>query len=249
MRVLYLAAECKPFSKAGGVGDVAGELPPALKAAGVDVEIVTPWYGKSNIDDFGLEFNGLKQRVGVVPSELRGVPIHFVKNAAHFENDYTSPKVRRPAVLDPHVYTKDYSTPYVDSERLSVSRRRAAILVLLRSLPGNHRAPQARHRPHQRLGARLFVRPHGAARAQGQAGHLDSQRRLSGQSGHESHSRLDGRVDSVRPAARPAVYRSASRVGEHQSAEARRRASSSGQHGEPDVQTRDDAAGRPRAIF
>ncbi|MBL9080695.1 MAG: glycogen/starch synthase [Planctomycetales bacterium] len=117
MRVLYIAAECKPFSKAGGVGDVAGELPPALKAAGVDVEIVTPWYGKTNIDDYGLEFNGLKQRIGVIPAELRGVPVHFVKNAAHFESDYTSPKVRRPPVLDPHVYTKDYSTPYVDSEK------------------------------------------------------------------------------------------------------------------------------------
>ncbi len=117
MRVLYIAAECKPFSKAGGVGDVAGELPPALKAAGVDVEIVTPWYGKSNIDDYGLEFNGLKQRVGVIPSEMRGVPVHFVKNAAHFELDYSSPKTRRPPVLDPFVYTKDYSTPYVDSEK------------------------------------------------------------------------------------------------------------------------------------
>ncbi len=45
MKVLYVAAECKPFAKTGGVGDVAGELPVALKARGVDVEIVTPWYG------------------------------------------------------------------------------------------------------------------------------------------------------------------------------------------------------------
>ncbi|MBL9091172.1 MAG: glycogen synthase [Planctomycetaceae bacterium] len=117
MRVLYIAAECKPFSKAGGVGDVAGELPIALQAAGVDVEIVTPWYGKTNVDDRPLEFNGVRHRVGVVPTTLRGVPVHFIKNPAHFETDYTSPKAKRPALLDPYLYTKDYSTPYVDSDR------------------------------------------------------------------------------------------------------------------------------------
>lgn len=44
MKVLYIAAECKPFSKVGGVGDVAGELPVALQKEGVDIEIVTPLY-------------------------------------------------------------------------------------------------------------------------------------------------------------------------------------------------------------
>lgn len=38
MKVLYIAAECKPFSKVGGVGDVAGELPPAIKEQGIDIE-------------------------------------------------------------------------------------------------------------------------------------------------------------------------------------------------------------------
>ena len=37
MKVLYIAVECKPFSKAGGVGDVAGELPPAIREQGVDI--------------------------------------------------------------------------------------------------------------------------------------------------------------------------------------------------------------------
>jgi starch synthase len=44
MKILYIAAECKPFSKVGGVGDVAGELPVALQKEGVDIEIITPLY-------------------------------------------------------------------------------------------------------------------------------------------------------------------------------------------------------------
>ena len=51
MKVLYIALECKPFSKVGGVGDVAGELPIALKRQGVDIEIVTPWYGRTKIGE------------------------------------------------------------------------------------------------------------------------------------------------------------------------------------------------------
>ena len=40
VKVLYIAAECKPFSKVGGVGDVAGELAPAIRDQGIDIEIV-----------------------------------------------------------------------------------------------------------------------------------------------------------------------------------------------------------------
>jgi starch synthase len=41
-KIYYLAAECKPLSIVGGVGDVAGELPIALKKLGFDVEVITP---------------------------------------------------------------------------------------------------------------------------------------------------------------------------------------------------------------
>jgi len=117
MRVLYVAAECKPFSKAGGVGDVAGELPPALKEAGVDVEIVTPWYGRTTIDDYQVAFNGVAERVGIVRPTLRGVPVHFIKNATYFETNYLAPKAPKPPSDDPSLFKKDYSTPYVDSDK------------------------------------------------------------------------------------------------------------------------------------
>ena len=45
LKVLFVSTEVKPFSQSGGLGDVAGSLPRALKAQGVDVRVVFPKYG------------------------------------------------------------------------------------------------------------------------------------------------------------------------------------------------------------
>ncbi len=44
MRVLFISSEVAPFSKTGGLGDVAGALPAALASLGHDVKVVTPRY-------------------------------------------------------------------------------------------------------------------------------------------------------------------------------------------------------------
>lgn len=44
MKILYVASEVTPFSKTGGLGDVAGALPAALAALGHEVKVVTPRY-------------------------------------------------------------------------------------------------------------------------------------------------------------------------------------------------------------
>ena len=44
MRVAVLSAEAVPYSKTGGLGDVAGALPKALKQVGVDALLITPCY-------------------------------------------------------------------------------------------------------------------------------------------------------------------------------------------------------------
>ncbi len=46
LKILYLSAEVAPFAKTGGLGDVGGELPKALKALGHDVRVVMPAYRK-----------------------------------------------------------------------------------------------------------------------------------------------------------------------------------------------------------
>lgn len=100
MKVLYFAAECKPFSKTGGVGDVVGELPPELKKQGVDIEVVTPLYGKIKPEYIGektgkysIRFHGKDEAVEIYQGDLHGVPVHFVKNPTYFEGDYSEPYI------------------------------------------------------------------------------------------------------------------------------------------------------------
>ncbi|MGL1894556.1 MAG: glycogen synthase [Spirochaetaceae bacterium] len=106
MRVLYFALECKPFSKVGGVGDVALELPLAVQQLGVDIEIITPLY--SSIDkkwvhekpylEFSIPFRnkeGIKvtELVSIHKSTYKDISVSFIKNSTYFEAEYGEPYV------------------------------------------------------------------------------------------------------------------------------------------------------------
>ncbi len=84
MRVLFVSSEVYPFSKTGGLGDVAGSLPPALAGLGHEVLVVTPWYATLKggaplwIGDIEIPFAAGTERVGVGTLERDGVRYAFV---------------------------------------------------------------------------------------------------------------------------------------------------------------------------
>jgi starch synthase len=50
-RILMVSSEAVPFAKSGGLGDVLGALPQALRARGEDVAVILPRYGSITLDD------------------------------------------------------------------------------------------------------------------------------------------------------------------------------------------------------
>jgi len=65
LKVLFVASECAPFAKTGGLADVAGALPKALHARGIDVRVVMPLYA-------GMPWSDLEVLDGVL-----GVPMYW----------------------------------------------------------------------------------------------------------------------------------------------------------------------------
>jgi len=95
VKVLFPAAEVVPFSKTGGLADVAGALPQALARLGHEVLVVTPWYAKLGggaapywVGDVEAPFDGGFEPVGVGVLEKHGVRYAFVGH-----EDYRRPSL------------------------------------------------------------------------------------------------------------------------------------------------------------
>ena len=96
MKVLYVAAEAVPFAKTGGLADVAGSLPKALKEDGVDVRVIMPKFGKipeeyrdkmEHVYDGELNVAWRSKYVGLDKYELDGVTYYFVDNQEYFNRE------------------------------------------------------------------------------------------------------------------------------------------------------------------
>lgn len=93
LKILFTASEVDPFIKTGGLADVAGSLPQALKEMGHDVRVVLPEYSQlddeyknemKHITDFQTEIVWRDKYVGVNKLENEGVPSYFIDNKYFF---------------------------------------------------------------------------------------------------------------------------------------------------------------------
>ena len=95
MKVCFIAAEAAPFVKVGGLGDVIGSLPKALRELGVDARVILPLYSSIDRERFGLNYKAYQfvdlgwrhSYCGIFETEVDGVPCYFVDNEQYFNRD------------------------------------------------------------------------------------------------------------------------------------------------------------------
>jgi starch synthase len=97
LSVLFVASECAPYAKTGGLGDVVGALPKALHRRGVDARVVVPLYS-------GMPWRSLEVLEGVLSVPMGGwtehaavrlgqlpgstVPVYFIEHRRYFDRPF-----------------------------------------------------------------------------------------------------------------------------------------------------------------
>jgi len=97
LKILFVASEAAPYVKSGGLGDVAGSLPKALAALGVDIRVVLPKYGKidsdslgglRHIDTFEVKLDWRMPQAGIYTMDAPH-PVYFIENDHYFNRGHS----------------------------------------------------------------------------------------------------------------------------------------------------------------
>ena len=93
MKVVYVASEAVPFAKSGGLGDVAGALPAALRKKLVGVRVVLPLYQEMRQDlkdqlqfvkEMWVPLSWRSQYCGIFEAKVGGVTYYLLENQYYF---------------------------------------------------------------------------------------------------------------------------------------------------------------------
>ena len=97
MKVLFVASECVPFVKTGGLADVMGALPKEIAKSGADARVILPLYRQVNdqyrgqmehLHYFYVNLGWRRQYVGVEKLQLNGITYYFIDNEYYFGRPY-----------------------------------------------------------------------------------------------------------------------------------------------------------------
>jgi len=96
MKVLFVSSEMSPLAATGGLGDVTGSLPEALRRKGVDIRIVMPLYNRIK-QNYASQLRFMRWSMirlgwrtmysGLFTMEVNGVPVYLIDNDFYFGHD------------------------------------------------------------------------------------------------------------------------------------------------------------------
>ncbi|PIU42441.1 MAG: glycogen synthase GlgA [Candidatus Omnitrophica bacterium CG07_land_8_20_14_0_80_42_15] len=97
LKIVLVSSEVAPFAKTGGLADVAGSLPLALKGLGCDIKVFLPYYRQAKKQDFGIKLfkKNIITKVGsedinfsLYHCEKENVDFYFIEKDDYYDRDF-----------------------------------------------------------------------------------------------------------------------------------------------------------------